>query len=93
MKLRDKKELFGKSEKELKKLISQAKDDLFNLKLDLSQNKLKNTRSIFLKGKEIAWVLTALKEKELINESLTHSADSTGSLQKSSGRVRVQKNK
>lgn len=83
MKLRDKKELFAKGEKELKKIVSQAKDDLFNLKLDLSQNKLKNTRSIFLKGKEIAWAKTALREKELLNEISTRSV--------SSGQVKVQK--
>jgi ribosomal protein L29 len=35
--------------------------------MDLSMNKLKNTSSIFLKRKEIALILTALKEKELSN--------------------------
>jgi ribosomal protein L29 len=33
--------------------------------LDLGQNKLKNTRLIFWKRKEIALIKTALKEKEL----------------------------
>jgi ribosomal protein L29 len=35
--------------------------------LDNRQNKLKNTRQIFWKKKEIALILTALKEKEIAN--------------------------
>lgn len=71
MKSKEKKDLFTKTEKELKKILAEAKEALFNLRMDLSQNKLKNTRSIFLKRKEIALTLTALKEKELINEKNT----------------------
>lgn len=66
MKLRDKKQLFERQEKELIKDLKQAKEALFNLKLEKSQNKLKNTKSIFWKRKEIAWILTILKEKELV---------------------------
>ena len=72
MKLKDKKDIFTKSENELKKAVSAAKDQLFDLRLDLSQNKLKNTTSIFLKRKEIAWILTALREKELENAKNTN---------------------
>ncbi|MBI2025754.1 MAG: 50S ribosomal protein L29 [Candidatus Levybacteria bacterium] len=68
MKSKDRKDIFTKSEKELKKLLLDAKDELFNLKLDLSQNKLKNTTSITLKRKVIALILTALREKEFENE-------------------------
>lgn len=64
MKIKQKNELFQKSVNELKKLLKDSRNDLFNLRLDLSQNKLKNTSSIFLKRKEIALILTALKEKE-----------------------------
>ena len=64
MKIKQKNELFGKSVTELKNLLAKSRDELFNLKLDLSQNKLKNTSSIFLKRKEVALILTALKEKE-----------------------------
>ena len=71
MKLKDKKDIFAKSENELKKAVSTARDQLFGLKIDLSQNKLKNTTSIFLKRKEIAWILTALREKELENAKNT----------------------
>ncbi|MEK7160004.1 MAG: 50S ribosomal protein L29 [Patescibacteria group bacterium] len=66
MKLKDKKQIFEKSEKELIKDLKAAKEALFNLKLEKSQNKLKNTKSLFWKKKEIAWILTALKEKELL---------------------------
>ena len=67
MKSRDKKELFTRSEKELRKALKEAKEALFNLVLDNGQNKLKNTRQIFWKRKEIALILTALKEKEIAN--------------------------
>jgi ribosomal protein L29 len=67
MKTRDKKELFVKSEKELRKALKEAREALFNLNLDKRQNKLKNTRQIFWKKKEIAYILTALKEKEIAN--------------------------
>ena len=43
MKIKQKNELFGKSVTELKNLLAKSRDELFNLKLDLSQNKLKNT--------------------------------------------------
>ena len=65
MKAKDKKEMFAKSEKELRKGLLEAKGSLLDLVLDLKQNKLKNTRLIFWKKKEIALILTALKEKEL----------------------------
>ena len=65
MKTKDKKEIFTKSEKELRKALKEAKAALLDLMLDLKQNKLKNTRLIFWKRKEIALIKTALKEKEL----------------------------
>ncbi len=70
MKTKEKKELFTKSEKELRKALFQARISLADLILELKQNKLKNTRQIFWKKKEIALILTALKEKELTNENV-----------------------
>jgi ribosomal protein L29 len=64
MKSKDKKEIFTKSEKELRKALLEAKGALLDLMLDLKQNKLKNTRLIFWKRKEIALIKTALKERE-----------------------------
>lgn len=67
MKTRDKKDLFTKDAKELIKKLKDTRDELFTMKIDLTQNKLKNTKSITTKRKEIALILTALKEKELEN--------------------------
>jgi ribosomal protein L29 len=66
MKSKDKKEIFTKSEVELRKALKEAKAALLDLMLDLGQNKLKNTRLIFWKRKEIALLKTALKEKEFV---------------------------
>ncbi len=65
MKTKDRKEIFTKTDKELIKALKEAKDALFNFNLELKQNKLKNTRQIFWKKKEIAWIKTALTEKKL----------------------------
>lgn len=67
MKHRDKKNIFTKEEKELVKKLKDARTELFNLKMDLTQNKLKNVKSVISKRKEIAVILTALREKELEN--------------------------
>lgn len=68
MKTKDRKELFAKTDKELIKSLKEAKDALFALVIESKQNKLKNTRQIFWKRKEIAWLMTAMREKELKNE-------------------------
>lgn len=65
MKLKDKQTLRASSLQELNNLIAKAKDELFLLKMDKAQNKLKNTRSLFLKRKEMALILTIIREKEL----------------------------
>lgn len=62
---KDMKEIYSRTEKELKVLLFEKKKELFNLKLDNKQNKLKNTRIIFNTRKEIARILTLIKEKEL----------------------------
>jgi ribosomal protein L29 len=68
MKLKDKKEIFTKPEKELSKILLEAKEELFKLNMEQTQRKLKNTRQIFWKKKEIAMILTALKEKSLVGK-------------------------
>lgn len=68
MKTKDRKEIFTKTENELKKTLSDARKALLDFSLELKQNKLKNTRQIFWKRKEIAWILTAIKEKEIIKK-------------------------
>jgi large subunit ribosomal protein L29 len=59
------KEISGKNEKDLKDLLLEKKKELQGLMLDNKQNKLKNTRSIFNTRKEIAKILTLMKEREL----------------------------
>ena len=70
MKTKDKKELHLKSLEELNKEVLDAKDALVGLKLDKTQNKLKNTSQLSIKRKEIAQILTIIREKEL-SESAT----------------------
>lgn len=65
MKTKDKKELLKKGEKELEALLKEARESLFNLRLEKAQNKLKNLRSIFVKRKEIAKILTAIEERRI----------------------------
>lgn len=62
---KDLKEIVSKTEKELKELLSDKKKELLNLNMDNKQHKLKNTRAIFNTRKEIARILTLLREKEL----------------------------
>ena len=65
MKSKDKKELHLKTLKELGKIVADVKDAVFKLKLDKSQNKLKNTSQLSIKRKEIAQMLTIIRMKEL----------------------------
>ena len=68
MKTKDKKELHLKSLEELNNLVREAKDALSGLKLDRTQNKLKNTSKLPVKRKEIAQMLTIIRGKELQRE-------------------------
>lgn len=53
---------------ELENALKEAREALFNLRMEQAQSKLKNTRSIFLKRKEIARILTEMRGKELLSE-------------------------
>ncbi len=66
MKSKDKKELHQKSIKELENLIAEAKNALVGLKLDKTQNKLKNTSLLSVKRREVAQMLTVKRLKELV---------------------------
>ncbi len=66
MKTKDKKELHTKTENELLKILKDGRESLMMLRLDKTQNKLKNTRNIFNTRQKIAILLTILKEKETI---------------------------
>lgn len=79
MKTKDKKELHLKSLKELNKLVDDAKDTVVGLRLDKTQNKLKNTSQLSLKRKEIAQILTIIRMKELSENPPARSGLSSGS--------------
>ena len=65
MKTKEKIALHAKTLEELKILLKEAKDALYLLKLEMSQNKLKDLRSIFWKRKEIAQIATIINGKDL----------------------------
>ena len=65
MKTNDIKELHLKTDLELKKLLQDAQSALVSLRLEKEQNKLKNTRELFNKRKEVAVIKTILNEKEV----------------------------
>ncbi|HEX8965951.1 MAG TPA: 50S ribosomal protein L29 [Patescibacteria group bacterium] len=50
---------------ELRGKVKTAKQELFAMQMDKAQGKLKNTSSLTLKRKEIARLLTALRQVEL----------------------------
>ncbi len=66
MKAKDKKELHGRTENELLKMVKDGEEILLTYRLDKVQNKLKNTRDLFNTRKKIAILRTILREKELI---------------------------
>jgi len=65
---KNKKGLSTKTIDELRKLLVEKRDELFLARQDLAQNKLKNVRSIFWKRKEIAQILSKIREKDLSAE-------------------------
>ena len=62
---KDLKEFATKTREELLDLLKAKREDVFKLDLEKQQNKLKNTRSIYNTKKEIARILTLIREKEL----------------------------
>jgi ribosomal protein L29 len=58
------KELANKDTKELKLLLGEAQKELVNLRGQLAVRKLKNFQVINQKRKDIAQILTVLKQKE-----------------------------
>lgn len=68
MKIKAKQELHTKTAAELSLLIKETRNALFNLRLEKAQKKLKNTSLLIRKRKELAVVLTILRQKELASE-------------------------
>ena len=69
MKKKDIQELHSKEAGELVALLKKAKEELFNFRMDHSMKKLKNTKSLFNKKKDIARILTVLSEKKIALKS------------------------
>ncbi len=61
------KDLEQKNAQELMSLLKTDREELAQLTLDKNTGKLKNLRSIFHKKKEIARILTTIRQKELLN--------------------------
>jgi large subunit ribosomal protein L29 len=62
------KELGQKTEKELRDLLIESRQKLGQLKFDLSSKKLKNVREIRELKKDIARILTILKDRHVKEE-------------------------
>ncbi|MCL4353891.1 50S ribosomal protein L29 [Patescibacteria group bacterium] len=67
MKIKEKKQLSEKNIKELRVSLREAKEQLFSLKLEKMQMKLKNMKAIFLKKRDVAQIATTLRAKEMEN--------------------------
>jgi len=67
MKTKTKQELHTRTLQTLKTKLKEARDALYLLRIDKSLGKLKNPRSIFWKKKEVAQMLSLIREKELEN--------------------------
>lgn len=65
MKIKEKKELFTKTDSELTTLLLEAKNDLLRLSLDHKQGKLKDTKELGKQRKKIAVILTIQSERSL----------------------------
>jgi len=57
------KELREKTKAQLEKILKEKREKLFKLKLDLAERKLKNFREIRKTKRDIARILTILREK------------------------------
>lgn len=65
MRTKELKELHTKTVDELKKMLAETRENLFHLQMDQKQMKLKNTRAVMMRRKDVARILTILRGKEL----------------------------
>lgn len=75
MKKKDLQELHGKTKAELLKLVEQAQLDIANLRMSVSEGKVKNVNEIRTKMKNCARMLTLIgnktREEKLVESKLT----------------------
>ncbi len=69
MKIRDLQNLAGKTKDELKKLSEEKKLDLIKTTVDLKASKEKNLKKAKNVRRELAQVLTKLREKEIMEQN------------------------
>ncbi|MEK7060982.1 MAG: 50S ribosomal protein L29 [Patescibacteria group bacterium] len=70
MKKKQKDDIKLKNIEELKNLIKESQGILFKLRLEKTQNKLKNLKAIFLERKKIALMLTIINEKAKLEKTV-----------------------
>lgn len=75
MKKKQKEELKVKSVLELRNLVKEAQGLISKLRIEKSQNKMKNLRSIFWERKKIALLLTVVNEKEELEKAAQIKAE------------------
>ncbi|MBI2011298.1 50S ribosomal protein L29 [Candidatus Daviesbacteria bacterium] len=68
MKKNELKEVKALDEKSLFERIKKINSEIADLVLDKNMNKLKNLKSIFKKRKDLAQVLTILRQKQLLSQ-------------------------
>lgn len=67
MKRRDVKDLSTKSKEELMQMLTQLREEMKKNTLEIAMRKLKNVSFLREKKKDIARILTKIREKELTN--------------------------
>ena len=73
MKKNDLADLKGKTEGELKRMLSDFKSDIGKLRIDMALKKSKNTNTAGNKKKDIARILTILSLKTFTQNQITDS--------------------
>lgn len=58
----------GLNIKELKDKVKSQREAVANLTLDKNRSKLKDTKAVFKKRKDLAQVLTVLRQKEMLEQ-------------------------
>jgi large subunit ribosomal protein L29 len=61
-------EIHGMSETQLRGALEDARQELFNLRFQIATRKIKNHQRIPQVKKDIARIMTALRERELMHE-------------------------
>ena len=69
MKKNDRKELLEKSNEELEKTLEELRKDFFDKSMEKEQGKLKDTSSLTNIRKQIAVIMTFMRQKEILKNA------------------------